>query len=102
MSSWFVRNLGDAALAGESLEQLRLSVIEAFERAGRPVALAAYTRHESEGRLHCELKVYFTPAASEVAKAVGAVACARPSRYDLGLLAGSEGAWEICEMESDG
>ncbi len=43
-----------------------------FESAGMPAGMAVFTRHESEGRLHCEVIAYFSPAAAEVAKIIGA------------------------------
>jgi hypothetical protein len=55
--------------------------------------MAIFIRHESEGCLHCEVRLYFSPAAAHVAEAVDAVACKKPIPQDMGLLAGSENAW---------
>jgi len=52
-------------------------------------------RHESEGRLHCEVRVYFSPAAADVAKAVGAIACKKPASNGLSLLAGPDESWSV-------
>jgi len=92
-NTWFTSNLGDAMLAAEALERIRssLPLSRAVPGAGD---MAVFVRHESEGRLHCEVRVYFSPAAAALASAVGAVACARPSASDLGLLAGPETAWQ--------
>ena len=51
--------------------------------------LAVYTRHEADGRLHCEVKIYFSPATSMLAKLVAAEPCKNPTRHGLSLLAGS-------------
>ena len=66
-----------------------------FESAGMPADMAVFTRHESEGRLHCEVIAYFSPAAAEVAAVVGAEPCEKPVRRELGLLVGEVQAWEI-------
>jgi hypothetical protein len=90
---WFSKNLGDAMLAGEPLGRLEELFSSAYVAAGRPQAMAAFIRHESEGRLHCEVKVYFSPAAIVVAREVAAEPCNRPASDGLGLLAGSEESW---------
>ena len=92
--TWYMLNLGDAMLAADSLEKIRLGFPSRGTRpvlAGEP---AVFVRHESEGRLHCEVRVYFSPAAAALARAVGASPCARPAAADLGLLAGAETAWK--------
>ena len=57
--------------------------------------MAIFTRSESEGRLHCEVIVYFSPAAADVAKAFDAQICTKPGREGLGLLAGDEHSWAV-------
>jgi hypothetical protein len=57
--------------------------------------MAVFTRHESEGRLHCKVTAYFSPAAGEVARAFGAQPCAKPARAGLGLLAGDKLSWPV-------
>ncbi|HEY6096040.1 MAG TPA: hypothetical protein VIU93_13910 [Gallionellaceae bacterium] len=93
MSTWYTCNLGDAMLAGASLEQIKAQFLAAFDEATGAKDMAVFFRHESEGRLHCELKVYFTPAAGSVARAMGAIPCHQPSANELALLAGAEEAW---------
>ena len=90
MSGWFTKNLGDAMLAGESLDHVKALFLSEYEKANRPKAMAVYFRHESEGRLHCEVKLYFSPASVYVATAVDAIPCGKPSPVGLGLLAGSK------------
>ena len=70
-----------------------------FEAAGMPADMAVFTRHESEGRLHCEVIAYFSPAAAKVAKMVGAEPCEKPARRELGLLMGEIRAWEVLFTE---
>jgi len=92
--TWHTCNLGDAMLAGEVLDEIRASCLSASKRGDKPGDMAVFVRHESEGRLHCEVHVYFSPAAADVAKAFGATACAKPLPHDLGLLAGPDAAWQ--------
>lgn len=93
MRNWFARNLGDAMLAGEALDQVKALFMAEYEKARRPTDMAVFVRHESEGRLHCEVKAYFSPASAVVAEAVDAVPCEKPSSDGLGLLAGSADSW---------
>ena len=65
-----------------------------FESAGKPVEMAVFTRRE-EGDLHCEVIVYFSPAAENVADAFEARPCGKPSREGLELLAGNENCWSV-------
>ena len=93
MKNWFSKNLGDAMLACEPLGQLEERFLSVYAEAGSPDDMAVFIRHESEGRLHCEVKVYFSPASVVVAREVGAKPCQRPSPDNLGLLAGSGDSW---------
>jgi hypothetical protein len=93
-TAWYTCNLGDAMLAGESLDKIRASFPAHGDRTFEGGDMAVFVRHESEGRLHCEVQVYFSPAAAGLARTFGAIACTRPSPLDLGLLAGPESAWE--------
>ncbi len=92
MQSWRVKNLGDAMLAGDDLESVQTLFQHTYEQAGFPEDMAIYVRHEAEGRLHCEVKLYFSPAISEFAEALGARCCPQPSFEGLGLLVGSDEA----------
>jgi hypothetical protein len=93
-NTWYTCNLGDAMLAGESLDQIRAAFLSVNKHRHASGERAIFVRHESEGRLHCEVRVYFSPAAAGVAKVFGAAACTKPSAHDLGLLAGPEAAWK--------
>jgi hypothetical protein len=94
-SAWFTKNLGDAMLAGEASSQLEALFLSTCENSGSSGKIAIFMRHESEGRLHCEVKVYFSPDAVALAKAVDADPCARPSRDGLSLLVGAENSWQV-------
>ena len=95
MTTWYSLNLGDGIMAPMPSQEIR----ELFQRvctaAGDPLEMAVFTRAESEGRLHCEVIAYFSPAAVDVATAFEAVPCGKPERTGLGLLAGDERSWSI-------
>ena len=95
MNYWFTSNLGDAMLAGEPLEHIKELFLAEYESSHHSSEPALFIRHESEGRLHCEVKVYFSPAAVIVAKAVNATPCNKPCPDGLSLLAGSEESWSV-------
>ena len=95
MIDWFTCNLGDAMLASESIEHIRVLFLSEYEKANRPREMAAFIRHESEGRLHCEVKIYFSPMSIDVAREVNAEPCEKPSPDDLSLLAGSPDSWMV-------
>ena len=95
MKDWFLKNLGDAMLAYDQLSDLQEIISSAILNSDKCHDMAAFTRHESEGRLHCEVKIYFSPDCSTVARAVNAEPCEKPSPDGLGILAGSEDSWMI-------
>jgi hypothetical protein len=83
MRAWFTKNLGDAMLAGAALEHVAALFQATCGMPAFPADAAVFVRHESEGRLHCEVHLYFSPAAVALAQALGAVPCARPSLHGL-------------------
>ncbi len=95
MRNWFLKNLGDGMLASEPLRHLEELFLAVYANAGNPKEMAAFIRHESDGRLHCEVKVYFSPASVVVAREVDAEPCGRPIPNGLSLLAGSEDSWFV-------
>jgi hypothetical protein len=101
MENWFTINLGDALIAEQYLEQIKKLFYSKYRDADEPEEMAVFLRHESEGRIHCEACVYFSPAAASLAKAMEAVPCNKPANEGLSLLAGSESAWRILFAESD-
>ena len=101
MNNWFCSNLGDPLLADPLLERIR-SLYRA--RYGNPADLntrAVFMRHETGGRLHCEVLVYFSPDSTEIARATGATPCAKPLPAGLTILAGPNEAWSALFTASD-
>lgn len=95
MQSWLKVNLGDALLASEKLTQIEQQISKKYQDSNAAKEIAAFIRHESEGCLHCQVIVYFPPEASVIAKTFNATSCAKPSFFDLSLLAGNEESWRI-------
>ena len=100
MSTWFYKQLGDAIMAAQPSDQIREAFLPIFAAAGNPEDMAIFTRNDSEDRLHCEVFVYFSPAASRVAKLFDAATCEKPLREGLDLLAGNSSCWSTLFLES--
>ncbi len=90
MTHWYTLNLGDALLADQAITSTEQAVLKAYLKAGKPNNMASFIRHESEGKLHCDVMIYFSPAAAEVAQWLGAAPCSQPAPEGLGLLAGDK------------
>ncbi|MGH8803679.1 MAG: hypothetical protein ACREXN_02935 [Polaromonas sp.] len=101
MSTWFSKQLGDGVWAFPLTDRIKDLFPPLFAAAGRPVGMAVFTRHESEGRLHCEVVAYFSPAAAAVAHCLDAQPCEKPSRNELDLLAGAPGCWPVLFPENE-
>lgn len=99
MNTWHSLALGDGMLADMPSDEIRAAFARLFPDGNIPAEAAVFTRHESEGRLHCEVMAYFSPAAADVAKIFDAEPCQRPVRAGLGLLAGAESAWSTLFWE---
>lgn len=95
MTQWHCKALGDAIMASVPLAQIEEAFKNAFDAAGNQGDAAVFTRAEMEGHLHCEVTVYFSPAASEIAHRFGAVPCAKPRREGMSLLAGGQRCWAV-------
>lgn len=95
MNTWRSKALGDGMTAPGQSAQIEAAFLPVYAAAGSPADMAVFTRSESEGRLHCEVIAYFSPAAAEIAKAFDAGPCEKPARAELGLLAGNERAWRL-------
>jgi hypothetical protein len=95
MRNWFLKNLGDAMLAFDQQERIKQLLLSAYSDAGSPKDMAAFIRHESEGRLHCEVKIYFSPMSIAVAREVNAKPCEKPSPDGLSMLAGPQDSWLV-------
>lgn len=93
VAKWRSTSLGDAQTAFMDCRDIA-EVFEAmFETAGRPEDMAVFVRNDSEGRLHCEVTVFFSPAAQALAKRYRAGPCEKPSADGLDLLAGDPACW---------
>jgi hypothetical protein len=101
MEPWYSKELGDGMMAATPSDEIERAFRQLFNAAGKPINMAVFTRLESEGRLHCEVIAYFSPAAKDVAEAFDAEACEKPSWAGLGLLAGDEGSWSVLFPESN-
>ena len=82
-------------LAGDQQERIKQLLLSAYSEADSPKEMAAFIRHESEGRLHCEVKIYFSPMSIAVAREVNAEPCEKPSPDGLSILAGSQDSWVV-------
>jgi hypothetical protein len=94
MSNWFYTYLGDVMTASQTLDQIREAFLPLFQSDDEPPDMAIFTRNDAEGQLHCEVFVYFSPAAAEIARAFDAQPCDQPMRPGLELLAGSTSSWD--------
>jgi hypothetical protein len=99
MKPWYCISLGDGIMAPMSAAEIEEAFLASFSAAGNPPEMAVFTRPESEGRLHCEVIAYFSPAAQKVAEAFDAEPCGKPARAGLGLLAGREECWSVLFLE---
>ncbi len=95
MNDWFLKNLGDPILAHDQQEQIKQLLLSVYARSNRPTEMAAFIRHESEGRLHCELKIYFSPMFVSVAREVDAQPCEKPAPDGMSILVGAQESWGI-------
>lgn len=102
MESWYSIGLGDGITAAAPSAEIEELFLRSFNDAGRPANMAVFTRLESEGRLHCEVIAYFSPAAQDLAKAFDAQPCEEPARAGLGLLVGDQHCWSMLFPEGLG
>ncbi len=101
METWHSIELGDGMFAVAPMDEIKAAFQRSFNEAGKPTNMAVFTRYESEGRLHCEVIAYFSPATRSIAQAFDAQPCEKPERTELGLLAGDAQAWSILFPESN-
>jgi hypothetical protein len=93
MEPWYSKELGDGIMASMPSDEIESAFLRLFTSLGKPLDMAVFTRLESEGRLHCEVVAYFSPAAKDIALAFDAEPCEKPFRAGLGLLAGDKLSW---------
>ncbi|MBX3038298.1 MAG: hypothetical protein KF758_15405 [Anaerolineales bacterium] len=92
---WHSLDLGDAIMANEPMEQIRKAFEEFAQKNDVAPELAIFTRNDSEGRLHCQVTAYFSPATIQIAKLFDATPCEKPNKDNLDLLAGDKICWEV-------
>lgn len=97
--NWHSLSLGDGMIADEPAEEIRAAFRELYSTT-EAKDIAVFTRNESEGRLHCEVIAYFSPAASALAALFDAEPCSGPVRSGLGLLVGDAESWSQLFPES--
>ena len=100
MENWYSTSLGDGMTSTLLSDEIEAEFLKLFTTAGKPSNMAIFTRGESEGRLHCEVIAYFSPAAKELAPAFNAEPCTKPMRGGLSLLVGDAEAWSVLFPES--
>ena len=91
MKTWFKKQLGDGILAYNPLAEIK----EAFYTTEYLPEMAVFTRHNSDGQLHCDVTVYFSPATANLAHVFNAMPCPPPIPENLILLAGDEDSLEL-------
>ncbi len=87
-------------LAYEQQDLIKQRLLLAYDNAGGPKEMAAFIRHKAEGRLHCEVKIYFSPSLLHVAREVKAEPCQKPSPEGLSLFVGAKDSWLCLFPES--
>lgn len=92
---WYVKNLGDAMLADEAIIFIQETFQSVHAKAHYCKEMAIFMRHESARSLHCEVKVYFSPAAVNVALKVNAHPCSKPSADGLSVLSGDKNSKQL-------
>jgi len=95
LKHWFSKNLGDAMMAYAKIEELKKLIFTICGKISLTNDMAVFIRHESEGHLHCEVKVYFSPKFAIFANKLKIIPCEKPSEFSLGLLIGNEKAKNI-------
>lgn len=96
---WFCKNLGDAMLADQSLVRVKEQFTSLYQHAQSSPRRAVFIRHETASHLHCQVVVYFSPEASELAVAFDAEPCSMPAHEGLSIFIGDESAFT--ELFSD-
>ena len=90
MNTWFKKELGDAVMAAPVLETLKEQHAAMYGAADVAESPPLLVRYDASGGLHCEVTVYFSPAAASLANLIHAEACATPVLTGASLLAGKQ------------
>lgn len=96
MQTWYKKHLGepvDNPIADAALNLLdEISPVNVAHGDG-PLDFAVFKRLETKNRLHCDLVLYFSPAAHGLAELIAAEPCDKPARAGLELYIGHDEAW---------
>ena len=88
MNAWLKKNLGDAVMAAPELETLKEKFAATFKQPNFNSA-AIFVHYDSTNHLHCNVTVFFSPGAIDLALSVNAEVCKKPFSAGLFLLCGS-------------
>ena len=79
-------------LADRLLARIKQEFISLYQHVQPSLRRAVFIRHVTAGHLYCQVVLYFSPEASELAKIFDAEHCSMPAREDLSVFIGNEGA----------
>jgi hypothetical protein len=80
MNNWYSVSLGDGIMAAAPSAEIEAAFLQSFTAAEKPPEMAVFTHPELEGRLHCEVFAYFSPATVAVAKVFDAEPCEKSAQ----------------------
>lgn len=98
METWYKWHLGepvDNTYVDAAFDFLEGIFPSEVARAGDPPDFAIFKRLETKNHLHCDLVLYFSPAAHGLAELISAQPCEKPARAGLELYVGHDEAWSL-------
>jgi hypothetical protein len=99
MATWYKWHLGEPV--DNPMVDAALTLVDelfGYEliAAGDPPDFAIFKRLETKNHLHCDLVLYFSPAAHGLAELLGAEPCEKPARAGLDLYSAlDDGVWSL-------
>jgi len=97
MTQWHSKELGDGVDALAPQRAILDAFIQLVKAGSQLAGIAVFSSYDTHRNV---VTVYFTPNATAIAQAFGALPCERPSReHRLGLLAGDQKCWILLEPE---
>ena len=91
MPKWYRKDVGDGVEALGPTAKLHDAFLALAKSGGVPTDSAVFSRYDLRKNV---VTWWFTPEASQVAKAFGASACEKPSPTDLVFSVGDAHAWK--------
>ena len=93
MSTWYSTDLGDGVEAQAPTLQIQQAYTALEIATTLPASCAVFSYYDRERNI---VTAYFSPTASELAMAFGAIPCARPEKREGFVLSiGSMHAWDL-------